>query len=100
MPLLRINNLSIGFQKALKVKPAVTDVNFNIERGEIFSLLGQSGSGKTLTALAIMQLLPVSARISAEAQVFLEKENLLDLSEAKMRGIRGKRISMIFQEPN
>lgn len=77
---------------------AVDDIGFHIDAGETLALLGESGCGKSMSALSIMRLLPASARILQGQVVFLG-ENLLAMSETQMRSVRGSGISMIFQEP-
>jgi peptide/nickel transport system ATP-binding protein len=78
---------------------AVDDVSFTVGRGETLAIVGESGCGKSVTALSIMRLVPdPPGRIVAGSAV-LEGTDLLSLTEAQMRGIRGNRISMIFQEP-
>src|SRR5262245_25650153 len=77
---------------------AVDGISFSIARGETFVLLGESGSGKSMTALSIARLLPEAARVIS-GSVLLEGEDLLQLPESRMREVRGGRISMIFQEP-
>ncbi len=76
----------------------VDGVDLSIRRGETFALLGESGCGKSMTALSLMRLLPASARI-VSGTVSLAGTDLLQLSEARMRAIRGGRMGMIFQEP-
>jgi len=76
----------------------VRDVSLSLESGATVALVGESGSGKTLTALSIMRLLPPSGRISS-GEIFFDGENLTTLSDDAMRAIRGRRISMVFQEP-
>ena len=76
----------------------VNNISFNIKRGETFVLLGESGSGKSITALSILRLLPAAIKIS-DGSVALHKSNLFQLPENKMRKIRGAKIGMIFQEP-
>lgn len=102
-PLLQINNLHVGFKSGTEIKPAISGVSLSINAGETFALLGESGCGKSLTSLSIMQLLPTAAQIYHQAnnpsEIILEKQNLLQLSEVQMRKIRGARIAMIFQEP-
>ncbi len=77
---------------------AVDGVNLDIDRGECFALVGESGCGKSMTALSILRLLPDVARI-AQGRVRLGDIDLLALPEAAMRSVRGKRVAMIFQEP-
>lgn len=76
----------------------VDDVSFTINKGETFVLLGESGSGKSITALSIMRLLPAAANIG-NGEVILQGQNLFELPENKMRDVRGAKIGMIFQEP-
>jgi len=97
--LLHIENLEIEIAAHGDVIRAVDGVSFSISRGETFALLGESGCGKSMTALGIMKLLPPSARYSSKSKIYLESQNLLGFSEVAMRAIRGERIAMIFQEP-
>ena len=78
---------------------AVDDVSFSIRRGETLAIVGESGCGKSVTALSIMRLVPDPPGRIVGGSVTLEGTELLDLDEAEMRAIRGNRISMIFQEP-
>ncbi len=98
--LLTLSNLHVWLgddpQNAVR---AVDGISLEIQRGETFALLGESGCGKSMTALSIMQLLPEMPLTKLEGDVFLGNENLLNFPERKMRTIRGKRIAMIFQEP-
>jgi oligopeptide/dipeptide ABC transporter ATP-binding protein len=95
--LLRVNNLKTWFHTNHGVLHAVDDISFEIHRGETFALLGESGSGKSLTALSIMRLLPASGNISGA--IHLDGQDILQLPEVEMRNVRGGRIAMIFQEP-
>ena len=97
-PLLQVVNLQTSFGHDEQTEFAVDDVSFSINRGETFALLGESGSGKSITALSIMRLLPAAARIN-QGNIFLDDKDLLALPEFAMRDIRGRRIAMIFQEP-
>lgn len=97
--LLNINKLSIGFQREKSQSYAVNGLDLTINAGETFVLLGESGCGKTMTAYAILQLLPPGARVSPESSIQFKNQELLDLSEKHLRSIRGKDIGMIFQEP-
>ena len=96
--LLEVNNLQTWFGEGDKAIRAIDGINFKIEQGETFVLLGESGCGKSITALSIMRLLPPSARIKG-GSVLLQGQNLFDLPEYAMRDIRGGKIAMIFQEP-
>lgn len=97
--LLRVHDLRIALRQGDKVVYPVNGASFAIRRGETFALLGESGCGKSMTASAIMQLLPHAAICHAHSHILLDKQNLLTLSEVQMRHIRGRRIGMIFQEP-
>ena len=96
-PLLDVRDLSVAFQSGKTSSLAVKTVSFAIAHGETVALVGESGSGKTTAALSVLRLLPPSASTSGE--VNFDGRNLLALTEAEMRGIRGRRISIIFQEP-
>ena len=97
-PLLEINQLSTVLYTGGEPIRAVDGLSLTIYKGETFALLGESGCGKSMTALSIMRLLPEAGQI-VEGQIKLADHDLLQLPEAEMRNIRGKRISMIFQEP-
>ncbi len=77
---------------------AVDGVSFAVRRGEIMGLVGESGCGKTMTVLSLLRLLPAAAEIKA-GRALLEGRDLVALSEREMRGVRGKDIAMVFQEP-
>jgi peptide/nickel transport system ATP-binding protein len=97
--LLSVRDLKTWFSAGAATVRAVDGISFDIQRGETFALLGESGCGKSMTSLSIMQLVPQPAGRIAGGQVMLEGKNLLELSEANMRNVRGNRIAMIFQEP-
>ncbi|MFZ5800204.1 MAG: ATP-binding cassette domain-containing protein [Candidatus Omnitrophota bacterium] len=92
--LLKINNLKIGFGSA----PVVDGLFMEIAPAQIVALVGGSGSGKTLTALAILNLLPLGAQVKS-GEIIFRGEDLLSLSQDRMRQVRGRDIAMIFQEP-
>lgn len=94
-----VGHLSIAFKQESGYLEAINDLSFHINAGETFALLGESGCGKSLTASALMRLLPNSALSHERSQVLFEKNELLSLPESEMQKVRGKRISMIFQEP-
>ncbi|MBW2146380.1 MAG: ABC transporter ATP-binding protein [Deltaproteobacteria bacterium] len=95
---LEVQGLHVEIPLATGVLHAVRDVSFSVERGQTFCLVGESGCGKSLTALAIMDLLPPRARRSAES-LNLEGRDLSKCRERQMSEIRGNKMSMIFQEP-
>ncbi len=97
--LVQVRNLGVAFKAGQAVSTAVKGVSFNIGRGETVALVGESGSGKTVSALSIMKLLNYPAASHPTGEIYFEGRNLLNLSEDEMREIRGRRISIIFQEP-
>jgi len=97
--LLEIQNLRTYFDIRGHVAKAVDDASLAIGKGETLGLVGESGCGKSVTAHSIMQLIPQPPGQIVGGKIFFEGQNILELSEAKMRKIRGCRISMIFQEP-
>jgi peptide/nickel transport system ATP-binding protein len=96
--LLRIEGLTVHFDTDDGAVEAVDGASFSIHAGEIFGLVGESGSGKSVTALTILRLLRPPARI-VSGSIEFEGRDLVTLSEEEMRGIRGARISMVFQSP-
>ncbi len=96
--LLQVNHLVTSIGTGGNKTNVVDDVSFTINKGETFVLLGESGSGKSITALSIMRLLPAAAEIKS-GEVMLSGQNLFQLSEREMRDVRGAKIGMIFQEP-
>jgi len=97
-PLLQIDNLETVLHTGAAPVWAVDGLTLQIQKGETFALLGESGCGKSMTALSVMRLLPEAGEIVA-GSIRIDEEDLLLLPETLMRSIRGKRISMIFQEP-
>jgi peptide/nickel transport system ATP-binding protein/oligopeptide transport system ATP-binding protein len=97
--LLRINNLRTYFYTEMGVAKAVEGVNFSVSNEEILGIVGESGCGKTVTALSIMRLIPQPPGRIESGEIFFEGENILNLETGEMRKIRGNKISMIFQEP-
>ncbi|MGB3700336.1 MAG: ABC transporter ATP-binding protein, partial [Anaerolineales bacterium] len=97
-PLLDIQNLKTYFYTEDGVVKAVDGVDFTVYPGEVMGLVGESGCGKSVTALTIMRLIGIPGKI-IEGKIFFEGRDLLTLSEAEMVDMRGNRISMIFQQP-
>ena len=97
-PLLSIKNLTVVFKTRLGEVPVIDDVSFSIAPGEILGIVGESGCGKTMTSLAIMRLMPEQVKVTS-GSIRLSGEDLVVASEARMRGLRGNEISMVFQEP-
>ncbi|GJL72483.1 MAG: ABC transporter ATP-binding protein [Nitrosomonas sp.] len=96
--LLEIDNLATIIHTGSKMIRAVDGLTLKINKGETFALVGESGCGKSITALSVMRLLPDAGEIVA-GTINLDGKNILLIPEADMRNLRGKRISMIFQEP-
>lgn len=97
VPLLRLDRISVSFRTEDSLLPAVRGVSFNLPAGGITCLVGESGCGKSLTARAILRLLPENA--VPGGHIWLDNTNLMALPEKELRKIRGRRIGMIFQEP-
>ena len=95
--ILNVKNLSVRIDGP-KPLTAVEDVSFSIRSGECFALVGESGCGKSLTALSLMRLLPDGLSV-AQGEVVLNGTDLMELTEREMQAVRGDRIAMIFQEP-
>ena len=98
MALLAIEGLTLEFPRDGTAARALDGVSFTVERGRVMGLVGESGCGKSMTALAVMRLVPAPGRITAGRIVF-DGVDVLGLPEHAMRGLRGARIAMIFQEP-
>ena len=96
---LDVKNLQTVFFTNSGLFKAVDDVSFSVRRGETLAIVGESGCGKSVTALSVMRLVPDPPGRIIGGQILLEGTDLLSLDEAAMRAVRGNRISMIFQEP-
>jgi peptide/nickel transport system ATP-binding protein len=102
LPLVQIKNLQISFTQENNSVQVVKNISFDIPRGKITALIGESGSGKSVTALTFMQLLPKQATIKGDilfSEDGISTQNLANISEDNMRKMRGNKIAMIFQEP-
>ena len=99
MPLLDVSNLTTRFHTRNGIVRAVEDVSFSVEKGQTVGIVGESGSGKSVTCYSLIGLIPQPpGRIHAGTAMF-DGKDLLTSSEKELRSIRGKRISMIFQDP-
>jgi peptide/nickel transport system ATP-binding protein len=98
-PLLEIRNLSVTFHTARGPVAAVKGVSWSINRGEVLAILGESGSGKSVSASAVMDLIDCPPGEITSGEILYEGRDLLQMSAAERRAINGKRIAMIFQDP-
>ena len=99
MKLLEVNNLSTGFLSESEVFKAVDNISFSLAKGKTTGIVGESGCGKSVTALSIMRLLPKPAGKIFSGSIIFKGQNLLKVQPREMERIRGNRIGMIFQEP-
>ena len=99
MPLLDIRHLSTHFKTPQGMVRAVDDVNLTVSAGDVLGIVGESGCGKSVLSLSILQLLPMPPAFFAGGQILFDGQDLLKASTEEIRRIRGNRISMIFQEP-
>ncbi|GLX14716.1 ABC transporter ATP-binding protein [Pseudomonas straminea] len=97
--LVEIRDLSVAFVSGEHSRSVVKHISFDIRRGETLALVGESGSGKSVTAHSILRLLPYPLAQHPSGSITYAGQDLLKLSEKKLRGIRGNRIAMVFQEP-
>jgi oligopeptide transport system ATP-binding protein len=99
MPLLQVNNLKTWFHTRNGIVRAVDDVSFSIEKGETLGIVGESGSGKSVSCYSLMGLIPQPPGKIEGGQALFDGIDLLNCSKRRLQEIRGKRISMIFQDP-
>jgi len=99
MSIIRVRDLSVSFRMVDKEVVAVKHVSFDIEKGETFALVGESGAGKSVTALSIMRLLPPDKAFFPSGEIYFHDHELMGASDEVVQEIRGNSISMIFQEP-
>ena len=97
--ILKVNNLHVHYVTDDEVVKAVNGISFELNKGESIGLVGETGAGKTTTALAIMQLIPDPPGIITEGEIIFEGKNLIYNTEKENQKIRGNGISMIFQDP-
>ena len=98
-PLLQVSDLNVGFETSRGVLRPVRDVSFTVFPGQTVALVGESGCGKSVSALSILRLIPTPPGQYLGGQVLFDGRDLMKLSERDMRSVRGKEIAMIFQEP-
>jgi microcin C transport system ATP-binding protein len=97
--LIEVRDLAVEFVTGGQAQRVVEGVSFDIRKGETLALVGESGSGKSVTAHSILRLLPYPLAQHPAGEIRYGGEDLLKASEKRMRGIRGDRIAMVFQEP-
>ena len=98
--LLSVENLKVVYTARREIVHAVNGISFELKRGETLGIVGETGAGKSTTAYSIMRVLPERTSKVLKGEIKFEGRNLLEVPEAMMRhGIRGEKISMIFQDP-
>ena len=98
-PLLSVRNLSVSFDTQNGLVDIIDNISFDIYAGENIAIVGESGSGKSVTAFSLLRLHDEKNTVYSDAEIIFENENLLKLSDDEIKDVRGKNISMIFQEP-
>lgn len=98
-PLLEVNGLEISFKKEGIFKPIINSISYVLESNEILGIVGESGSGKSVSSLAVMGLLPKNISKISNGEILFQGKNVASLSKQELQNLRGKNISMIFQEP-
>jgi len=96
--ILKINNLTLDFEIKEKYYRALDNINLTFKRGKTHALVGESGCGKTMTAMSVLKLLPNNAKIIS-GEIFYNDKNLLDFDDKQMQEIRGQKIALIPQDP-
>ncbi|MDX8526059.1 ABC transporter ATP-binding protein [Mesorhizobium sp. MSK_1335] len=98
-PLLSVHDLSVSFAQGGNQSIAVDHISFDIAKGETLALVGESGSGKSVSALSVLKLLPYPAASHPSGKILFQGADLLSANERTLRGVRGNKVTMIFQEP-
>ncbi len=98
MKILEVKNLNLGFRTENGYRSALFDVNFSLEKGKTLALVGESGCGKSISAMSILKLLPKTAQITS-GEILFNGQNLLTLTEKEMHKVRGAKIALIPQDP-
>lgn len=99
MPILQIENLSVEFRTDDGVVKAVNEVSFSLEAGQTLGIVGESGSGKSVTNMALLGLIPSPPGRIASGRAMFHDRDLLKMPASELRGVRGRKIAMIFQDP-
>lgn len=99
-PVLQVTDLTVKLQLGHGIYKVVDALSFNLYRGKTLAIVGESGCGKTLSALSLMRILPIPPALPPEGEVIYKGQNLLTLSEKELRHLRGSKIAMIFQDPS
>lgn len=99
LSLLEVKDLNLEFKTTRGMLKALSGITFDVGRGEVFGIVGETGCGKTVTGLSVLRLLPRSANIT-DGTIRFDGANLLDLPAAEMEQVRGGRVAMIFQDPS
>ncbi len=97
--LLTVKDLNLEFKTSRGVLKALSGISFEVRRGEVFGIVGETGCGKTVTGLSVLRLLPRSAKIT-NGLISFDGKNLLDMPASEMEQVRGGKIAMIFQDPS
>ena len=96
--ILEVKNLNLGFNLSDGFRQAIYNVSFSLEKGETLAIVGESGCGKTVSTMSVLQLLPPSAEIKS-GEIIYNNKNLLSFNQKQMQQIRGKKIALIPQDP-
>ena len=99
MSMLEVKDLHVHYETDAGVVKAVNGVSFTLEKGETLGLVGETGAGKTTTALALLRLVPDPPGKIVSGDILLEGKELLKLKTSEMRKLRGEKLAMIFQDP-
>lgn len=97
--MLEVRNLEISFTEQKRSTPVLRGLSYSLPKGRVLAVVGESGSGKTIHALSLLSLLPPAARVTG-GKILYNAQNILALSPAQLRHIRGEKIAMIFQDPS
>lgn len=98
-PILSVDNLHVSFHSQNRVVKAVRGVSFALQKGETLAIVGESGSGKSVTAKSLMRMLPAQTAKITEGAIRYDNQDVLSFSPRELQKLRGKEISMVFQDP-